>query len=97
MMKFHTGYVKVIMASLFLFQFDGHPVERKCFPAIRHEDGEIIHVKDSVLVCSGRKEKDIPYVAKVTNFWEDPMSSEFLPCHLGIDFCQFLTLPRTSP
>jgi len=28
-------------------------------------------VKDCVLVCSGVKEKDIPYVAKVTNFWEE--------------------------
>ena len=57
-------------------QFDGLPVQRKCFPSIRHEDGEMIHVKDCVLVCSGRKDKDIPYVAKVTNFWEDPATSK---------------------
>ncbi|KAL4238928.1 Bromo adjacent y [Mactra antiquata] len=58
--------------------FDGQSVQRRCYNGIIHEDGDTIQVKDCVLVCSGRKEKDIPYVAKVSNFWEDPSNGEMM-------------------
>lgn len=48
------------------------PVERKCFPAIQHTDGDIISVRDCVLLRSGSRKSDTPYVAKVGAFWEHP-------------------------
>ena len=51
---------------------DAPPTKRKCYRAIRHEDGDVIQVRDCVLVRSGPRKKDIPYVAKVGDFWEDP-------------------------
>jgi hypothetical protein len=53
---------------------DSSPVMRMCYPAVRHADGDIICVRDCVLVKSGMRKKDIPYVAKIDKFWEDPES-----------------------
>jgi hypothetical protein len=64
--------------NLTWFQFDGQIVQRRCYNAIRHDDGDVIQVKDCVLVCSGQKEKDIPYIAKVSNFWQDSVSGNFV-------------------
>ena len=47
-------------------------LERECYPEIRHVDGDVIYVRDCVLLRSGPKDTDIPYVAKVTAFWEHP-------------------------
>ena len=45
--------------------------ERKCYPAIKHKiDGDIIHVRDCVLVKSGPKKSDVPYIAKISALWE---------------------------
>ncbi|XP_052768350.1 serine-rich adhesin for platelets-like isoform X2 [Mya arenaria] len=58
--------------------FDGQPVQRKCYQGIVHEDGDSVQVKDCVLVCAGRKDRDLPYVAKVTNLWEEPTTGEMM-------------------
>ncbi|KAJ8308968.1 hypothetical protein KUTeg_013842 [Tegillarca granosa] len=73
------------------WEFEGHPetrkimchsvgsmVERSCYPCIRHIDGDVIHVRDCVLLRSGPRKSDIPYVAKVKAFWEDPISKEMM-------------------
>ena len=64
--------------SMCLFQFDGKQVIRKCYKAIKHDDGDIIQIKDCILVCSGARYRDMPYVAKVTNFWEEPNSGTYI-------------------
>ncbi|XP_069118161.1 uncharacterized protein [Argopecten irradians] len=73
------------------WEFDGEPerkkvmslwlgmsVETNCYQAIRHVDGDVIRVRECVLLCSGPKKTDIPYVAKVTNFWEHPHDGEMM-------------------
>lgn len=47
---------------------------RRCYPAIKHEEGEIIHVRDCVLLKSGPRKTDLPFVAKITALWESPES-----------------------
>lgn len=42
-----------------------------CYPAIKHVEGDVIQVRDSVLLRSGAKKTDLPYIAKVCAFWED--------------------------
>jgi len=39
------------------------------YSSICHSDGDVIHVRDCVLVKSGMRKKDIPYVAKIYGFW----------------------------
>lgn len=51
---------------------DDEPPRRLiCYPAIKHVEGDVIQVKDSVLLRSGAKKTDLPYIAKVCAFWED--------------------------
>ena len=45
-------------------------VERLCYPAIKHDDGDIIRERDCVLVKSGPRKRDIPYVAKIAALWQ---------------------------
>ncbi|XP_052273593.1 uncharacterized protein LOC127873695 isoform X2 [Dreissena polymorpha] len=58
--------------------FDGQPITRKCYTGIVHEDGDIVKVKDCVLVCAGRRDRDLPFVAKITGFWEEQGSEEMM-------------------
>lgn len=46
---------------------------RRCYEGVQR-DGEVIRVRDTVLLRSGPRKKSLPYVAKVSAFWEDPES-----------------------
>jgi len=51
---------------------DDEPPRRLiCYPAIKHAEGDVIQVRDSVLLRSGARKTDLPYIAKVCAFWED--------------------------
>uniref|UniRef100_A0A667Z2A4 Bromo adjacent homology domain containing 1 n=1 Tax=Myripristis murdjan TaxID=586833 RepID=A0A667Z2A4_9TELE len=52
-------------------------VPRKCFEGVQR-DGEVIWVRDTVLLRSGPRKKSLPYVAKISAFWEDPESGELM-------------------
>lgn len=55
-----------------LYIRDDEPPKRLiCYPAIKHIEGDVIQVRDSVLLRSGAKQTDLPYIAKVCAFWED--------------------------
>ncbi|XP_072121319.1 bromo adjacent homology domain-containing 1 protein [Mobula birostris] len=53
------------------------PLIRKCYSAVER-DGEVVKVRDTVLLKSGPRKKSIPYVAKVSALWEDPTSGELM-------------------
>jgi len=55
---------------------DMPPTEHLCYPAIQHADGDIIRARDCVLVKSGMRKKDIPYVAKIDALWKHPDTGE---------------------
>lgn len=46
-------------------------VQRKCYRAMRHEEGDIICQRDCVLIKSSKRKSDIPHVAKVAHLWEN--------------------------
>ncbi|TRZ01500.1 hypothetical protein DNTS_025274 [Danionella cerebrum] len=50
---------------------------RRCYEGVQR-DGEVIRVRDTVLLRSGPRKKSLPYVAKVSAFWEDPESRELM-------------------
>ncbi|XP_062584319.1 uncharacterized protein LOC134246073 [Saccostrea cucullata] len=56
----------------------GTSFEAQCSQAIRHSDGDIIQVRDCVMLRSGPKTTDIPFVAKVTQFWEHPQEGDVM-------------------
>ncbi|KAF8773548.1 Bromo adjacent homology domain-containing 1 [Argiope bruennichi] len=57
---------------------DSTPCPRLCYPTIEHKEGDVINEKDCVLLRSGPKETDLPYVAKVSAFWENPEDGEMM-------------------
>ncbi|XP_028295248.1 bromo adjacent homology domain-containing 1 protein [Gouania willdenowi] len=68
----------------------GMPVEREVFIAGEDEtalrqcyegverDGEVIRVRDTVLLRSGPRKKSLPFVAKISALWEDPKTGELM-------------------
>ncbi|KAK7907229.1 hypothetical protein WMY93_015841 [Mugilogobius chulae] len=50
---------------------------RQCYEGVER-DGEVIHVRDTVLLRSGPRKKSLPYVAKISALWEDPKSGELM-------------------
>lgn len=39
---------------------------------MRHEEGDIIEVRDCVLLKAGPRKNDLPFVAKIAYLWENP-------------------------
>ncbi|XP_061698795.1 bromo adjacent homology domain-containing 1 protein [Syngnathoides biaculeatus] len=52
-------------------------VPRKCFQGVQR-DGELIRVRDTVLLKSGPRKKSLPYVAKISALWEEPETGELM-------------------
>ncbi|KAM9704603.1 bromo adjacent homology domain-containing 1 protein isoform 1-T3 [Menidia menidia] len=50
---------------------------RQCYEGVER-DGEVIHVRDTVLLRSGPRKKSLPYVAKISALWEDPKTGELM-------------------
>uniref|UniRef100_A0A3Q2ZRP3 Bromo adjacent homology domain-containing 1 protein-like n=2 Tax=Kryptolebias marmoratus TaxID=37003 RepID=A0A3Q2ZRP3_KRYMA len=50
---------------------------RQCFEGVER-DGEVIRVRDTVLLRSGPRKKSLPYVAKISALWEDPKTGELM-------------------
>ncbi|XP_068610030.1 bromo adjacent homology domain-containing 1 protein-like [Brachionichthys hirsutus] len=50
---------------------------RQCYEGVER-DGEVIRVRDTVLLRSGPRKKSLPYVAKISTLWEDPKTGELM-------------------
>ncbi|XP_028253634.1 bromo adjacent homology domain-containing 1 protein isoform X2 [Parambassis ranga] len=50
---------------------------RQCYEGVQR-DGEVIRVRDTVLLRSGPRKKSLPYVAKISALWEDPKTGELM-------------------
>ncbi|XP_017784424.1 PREDICTED: bromodomain-containing protein 4 isoform X2 [Nicrophorus vespilloides] len=57
---------------------DAAVVSRNCYPAMRHEEGDIIRQRDCVLLKAGPRKNDLPYVAKIASLWENPDDGEMM-------------------
>lgn len=57
---------------MFLLQNEDPPVSRICYPCMKHEEGDVVKTRHCILLASGNRKKDLPYVAKVTALFEDP-------------------------
>ena len=39
---------------------------------MKHTEGDEVKPRDCIIVASGNRKKDLPFIAKVTAIWEDP-------------------------
>ncbi|XP_050300445.1 titin isoform X2 [Anthonomus grandis grandis] len=51
---------------------------RKCYPSMRHKEGDLIRPGDCVLLKAGPRRNDLPYVAKIAVLWESPEDGEMM-------------------
>ncbi|XP_073789972.1 bromo adjacent homology domain-containing 1 protein [Danio rerio] len=56
---------------------DEQTVLRQCYDSVQR-DGELIRVRDTVLLKSGPRRKTLPYVAKISALWEEPRTGELM-------------------
>lgn len=63
-----------------VLQGDDKTVLRQCYEGVER-DGEVIRVRDTVLLRSGPRKKTLPYVAKISALWEDPRTGEGIIIH----------------
>ncbi len=62
---------------------------RICYQAMKHSrEGDIVHLRDCIVLASGNRKKDLPFIAKVTALWENPSDGEKLctaqSCHYWV-------------
>ncbi|ODM93417.1 Bromo adjacent y domain-containing 1 protein [Orchesella cincta] len=57
---------------------DDTPMTRKCYPSMRHDGGDIIRTRDCVLLKSGPRKNDLPFIAKIAALWENPGDGEMM-------------------
>ncbi len=58
-----------------VLQGDDETVLRQCYEGVQR-DGEVIRVRDTVLLRSGPLKKSLPYVAKISALWDDPRTGD---------------------
>ncbi|CAB0044938.1 unnamed protein product [Trichogramma brassicae] len=58
--------------ELIMFSKNEHSVTRICYARMRHQSGDVLQPKDCVLLKSGPRKADLPYVAKIAALWENP-------------------------
>lgn len=46
---------------------------------MRHSEGDVVKIRDCILLASGNRKKDLPFIAKVTSLWENPNDGESKP------------------
>ncbi|XP_014482379.1 PREDICTED: uncharacterized protein LOC106748416 [Dinoponera quadriceps] len=51
---------------------------RRCYASMRHESGDVLRPLDCVLLKSGPRRADLPFVAKIATLWENPDDGEMM-------------------
>ena len=62
----------------FAFQNDDSPIFRVCYDSMRHEqEGDVVKPRDCIVLASGHRKRDLPFIAKVTSLWENPEDGKY--------------------
>lgn len=67
----------ILIFLIIVLQSDEPLVTRTCYPCMRHIEGDRVRPRDCVLLKSGQRKVDLPFVAKVAALWENPEDGEF--------------------
>ena len=49
---------------------DGPFTVKNCYQSMKHIEGDVVRIGDCVLLRSGPRKTDLPFVAKVCALWE---------------------------
>ncbi|XP_057329329.1 uncharacterized protein LOC130670131 isoform X2 [Microplitis mediator] len=51
---------------------------RRCYKSMKHISGDVLRPRDCVLLKSGPRKADLPFVAKIAALWENPDDGEMM-------------------
>ncbi|XP_076757643.1 uncharacterized protein LOC143427412 isoform X2 [Xylocopa sonorina] len=51
---------------------------RRCYASMKHQSGDVLRPRDCVLLKSGPRKADLPFVAKIAALWENPDDGEMM-------------------
>ncbi|XP_034941969.1 LOW QUALITY PROTEIN: uncharacterized protein Hers [Chelonus insularis] len=51
---------------------------RRCYSSMKHISGDVLRPRDCVLLKSGPRKADLPFVAKIAALWENPDDGEMM-------------------
>ena len=54
------------------FQNEDPPISRICYNSMKHIEGDVVKPRDCIVLASGHRKRDLPFIAKVTSLWENP-------------------------
>ena len=78
--------MKTISFSLtFLPQNEDPPINRICYASMKHVEGDVVKPRDCIVLASGHRKRDLPFIAKVTSLWENPEDGK-INIHLKIKY-----------
>ena len=64
-----------------IFQNEDPPINRICYNSMVHIEGDVVKPKDCIVLASGHRKRDLPFIAKVTSLWENPEDGNtYFPC-----------------
>ena len=53
-------------------QNEDPPINRICYASMKHVEGDVVKPRDCIVLASGHRKRDLPFIAKVTSLWENP-------------------------
>ena len=45
---------------------------------MKHIEGDVVKPRDCIVLASGHRKRDLPFIAKVTSLWENPEDGKLL-------------------
>ena len=70
--SFYQSIEALCYEFIVFLQNEEAPVSRICYASMKHVEGDVVSPRDCILLASGNRKKDLPFVAKVTALWESP-------------------------
>jgi hypothetical protein len=61
----------------FPLQNEDPPINRICYASMKHVEGDVVKPRDCIVLASGHRKRDLPFIAKVTSLWENPEDGKF--------------------
>ena len=61
---------------------------------MKHIEGDVVQPRDCIVLASGHRKRDLPFIAKVTSLWENPEDGKIFRLSLCLQYlkCDIICL-----
>ena len=53
---------------------------------MKHIEGDVVQPRDCIVLASGHRKRDLPFIAKVTSLWENPEDGKIFKLSLCLQY-----------